>query len=283
MTLKEWAGSGRFATIARGIDLSSADEKAIYWKAIDRNRGVWERRVIDQVRDRLQEERKAVVQAIESEGPDAAGAAVINDADRWRDLLIRIYLSVGDFFGRMILENGFKAVPLSMQRKEAVPEEALDLMTREVLSWIQREAGSKIAGIKQTTLKKIRKQLSDGIAEGESIPNLVKRIDKLYLKKIIPNRSKVIARTEVIQASNLGSRAGALATGLTLDHEWISTQDGRVRDAHASVDGQKQPVETPYAVAGEQLMFPGDSSLGASSWNTVQCRCTEGFLVRKQG
>lgn len=280
MTLDEWVQSGRFATLARGVNLSSVDEKTIYWKAVDRNRGAWERRVIDQVKDRFREERRAVVAALRSSGPDAVGAVVVNASDRWRDLLFRIYLAVGEFFGRMILEHGFKGAPLSMQRKEAVPDEQLDLMTREILAWIQMGAGSKIAGINRTTLKKIKRQLAEGIAEGESIPKLAKRIDRLYLRQIIPNRSRVIARTEIISASNLGSRAGALATGLTLDHEWIATRDGRTRDAHASVDGQTKPITTAYSVAGEQLMFPGDSSLGASASNTVQCRCTEGFLRR---
>jgi hypothetical protein len=140
------------------------------------------------------------------------------------------------------------------------------------------ESGKKITQITETTRNQVRLALSEGVAAGEGIDVIAKRLDALYLDKIIPYRSEVIARTEVIAASNLGSRAGAKQTGLVLNHEWISTRDTRTRDFHAMADGETVPMDIPYLVGGEQLMFPGDTSHGASGGNIINCRCTEGFI-----
>jgi len=50
--------------------------------------------------------------------------------------------------------------------------------------------------------------------------------------------------------------------------------DGRRRDAHAKMDGQKRGHNEPFlSPDGSRLRWPGDSGLGASAANTVNCRC----------
>ena len=80
-----------------------------------------------------------------------------------------------------------------------------------------------------------------------------------------------------ISASNLGSRAGALSTGLMLEHFWISTKDKNTRPDHRNANGQRKPMDQPYLVGNERLMFPGDTSMSATAKNTIVCRCTEGY------
>jgi len=144
-----------------------------------------------------------------------------------------------------------------------------------MLNWTRTELGKKVQGISNTTLNELQKTLAEGIELGESIPKLAKRIDKLYLDNIIPHRSTVIARTEVISACNMASQAGAKATGLKLDKEWLASRDDKVRKAHAEANGQRVDIDDPYTVEGQHLMFPGDTSMGASKDNTIQCRCYE--------
>lgn len=54
---------------------------------------------------------------------------------------------------------------------------------------------------------------------------------------------------------------------------WKDMDDARVRPWHAEADGQMVPVAEPYVVKGELLMYPGDSSFGASVSNLARCRC----------
>lgn len=84
------------------------------------------------------------------------------------------------------------------------------------------------------------------------------------------------ARTAVTAAENGGRQASyerAAEMGIELTRKWLATHDARTRHAHGAADGQEVGVKEPFIVGGEKLMFPGDSSMGASGWNIYNCRC----------
>jgi hypothetical protein len=54
---------------------------------------------------------------------------------------------------------------------------------------------------------------------------------------------------------------------------WVAIMDDRTRPEHAEADGQEVDYAEPFEVGGEELMQPGDDSLGASDWNLMGCRC----------
>lgn len=54
---------------------------------------------------------------------------------------------------------------------------------------------------------------------------------------------------------------------------WDSVGDSHTRPAHLAADGQEVPTNEPFIVDGERLMYPGDTSLGASAGNVINCRC----------
>ena len=56
--------------------------------------------------------------------------------------------------------------------------------------------------------------------------------------------------------------------------EWVSVGDSKVREAHVEADGQITNVNEPFTVGGQQLMYPGDGSLGAGPENIINCRCS---------
>lgn len=69
---------------------------------------------------------------------------------------------------------------------------------------------------------------------------------------------------------------------------WDSRGDSIVRPSHVLADGQVVPVNQPFIVGGERLMFPGDRSLGASTKNVINCRCSAVYderliIDRRQG
>lgn len=61
---------------------------------------------------------------------------------------------------------------------------------------------------------------------------------------------------------------------------WSTMQDNRVRDWHEAAESQTRPVNDAFSVGGEQLMFPGDDSLGASLRNLINCRCCVLWIAR---
>jgi len=103
----------------------------------------------------------------------------------------------------------------------------------------------------------------------------------LYLDNIIPNRSMVIARTEVIGASNYGSLSGAEQAQEDFDLEikkiWIRTFDDRVRETHKKA-GDHKPIDldAKFKVGKAELKYPADPDGLASE--TIQCRCAIGYV-----
>jgi len=61
--------------------------------------------------------------------------------------------------------------------------------------------------------------------------------------------------------------------------EWNTQGDEKVREAHVLADLQEVDADEPFIVDGESLMFPSDTSLGASAGNTINCRCSAMYYI----
>jgi uncharacterized protein with gpF-like domain len=144
------------------------------------------------------------------------------------------------------------------------------------------EAGDKISGIGKATKIQIRRVLDEAVAAGDSLLKASEKIDELYLEQIIPNRSEVIARTEVVSASSRAADFAAKATELPLEKEWISTKDDRTRESHEAVNGARVKLDESFTVNGYDMLYPGDASQGAPAGEIIQCRCTVGYHVVKE-
>jgi len=81
-------------------------------------------------------------------------------------------------------------------------------------------------------------------------------------------------QTEATELSRSARRNPLLGT-LFLDFKktWVSMGDNRVRNAHRIANGQEVGINDAFRVGGELLRYPADTSLGASLWNTIRCRC----------
>lgn len=55
---------------------------------------------------------------------------------------------------------------------------------------------------------------------------------------------------------------------------WVDMRDNRVRETHRKVHGSEIPIQEPFLVGDSLLMYPKDTSLGASPEEIVNCRCT---------
>ena len=109
-----------------------------------------------------------------------------------------------------------------------------------------------------------------GILQGESIPNLSKRIARTMGES---NHASTIryARTAVTGAQNAGRMDAykrAEDMGIDVQKTWVATLDGRTRHEHRMLDRQTRPVDEPFEVDGYKIMVPGDPSAeGFLIWN----------------
>lgn len=55
--------------------------------------------------------------------------------------------------------------------------------------------------------------------------------------------------------------------------KWNTIIDGREREWHEEANGTELPLDEPFEINGELLMYPLDTSLGAGADNIANCRC----------
>lgn len=107
--------------------------------------------------------------------------------------------------------------------------------------------------------------------------------------KLLLDRGETIARTEALNALRAGRHEGyqqlidsgnVRADQLTVT--WSATMDGRTRDSHQALNGQRirfgQLFTSP--LTGARLEYPGDTTHSAPASETVQCRCLAEYSIR---
>jgi len=115
--------------------------------------------------------------------------------------------------------------------------------------------------VNDTVFKQLRKEIFDGINNGESIQDIIKRIKSTYNK--VNSRATIIARTEVTSALNLSQMTIYEEEGVRYK-KWLTAKDERVRDSHRS-NSRQGPIPIT-ASFGNGEKYPGQAS--------VNCRCT---------
>lgn len=159
-----------------------------------------------------------------------------------------------------------------------------DMFAYAILKILEKDGVTTLAkDITETTQKQINAYMQNGINNGESISDLIKKLKEAGITNY---RAELIARTETGRAANLGSQVGAISTGLKTTKEWIATKDARTRRQpkdqtdHLHMDGVKIPMEEQFKVkdfkTGFDLMdHPCDSK--APLAQVCNCRCTMGY------
>ena len=87
----------------------------------------------------------------------------------------------------------------------------------------------------------------------------------------------VISRNGDVDPNSIND--GVVAGNPDVKKEWAAILDDRTRGGHAMADGQTQNMNDPYIVNGEYLMYPSDTSMGASLGNIINCRCSSLYGV----
>lgn len=172
-----------------------------------------------------------------------------------------VHRQISDYFGGLPPE-------LTQQLPATVPSIS-DVTAQDVLN----AARNRLVGIGDLLWANARDQMSEGLRQGESIPQLADRVRSAA--GVTEPRARNIARTEVISASNAAAHLQAQSAGVDMEKEWIDTHDNRTRLTHRIAGGQRVPLTQPFTVGGFPLMFPGDPA--GPPGEVINCRCGLGF------
>lgn len=91
------------------------------------------------------------------------------------------------------------------------------------------------------------------------------------------DRAKYVAENEVNTVINHTRYMDAVNYGKTMKR-WESIIDGVTRKDHREINGKYIPIGQAFHVGDSWLLFPKDTSLGASANQIVNCRCSIIYL-----
>lgn len=122
--------------------------------------------------------------------------------------------------------------------------------------------------------RKISNSVTQGIIQGESIPQLASRIARdTGMSSFVA--TTLYARTAMTAAQNMGrmvSMQHQRDIGIKVNKQWSAVNDSRTRDTHKELDGQVKPIDEPFIVDGMKIMEPGDPNADPSL--VYNCRCS---------
>ena len=127
-------------------------------------------------------------------------------------------------FAEFVLPRITEMVKINGEAAAAELGVAFDVTDPKVIKWIKERAGMLIKSIADTTLEKLKRTLAEGVANGESIPNLASRVSGVY-DDAKGYRATMIARTETISASNEGALEAYKQSGVVEKKEWLVAAD----------------------------------------------------------
>ena len=249
--------------------LQSEEQKDLHWKKVERRRAKWDLILRNEAIKIFDRERQDIVNAFKKSGGDPAAATRAIKKDRWRSYLETNYRKVIADFGQDTYDT-FKSYYPAMERKDFDPYSEI------ILSYIGEVAAEKVVQITATTMLLTRDIIKRSQDENQTLDELARSLDRDF-EEYSTHRAYRIARTEVAAASNFGSYAAAeMASEDTGDlvKEWIDSRDGRVRDSHRRINGEKVRF---YSRFSNGLLYPGDMANGAAK-DVIHCRCTIGYI-----
>lgn len=131
----------------------------------------------------------------------------------------------------------------------------------------------------ETVRNQLNTTLEEGTVNGETMDQLSDRVRTVF-NNLSKGEAKRIAMTETGMAFNFSRHEAMAAAGIKWK-TWLSSHGPNVRAAHQEAEDRYGeggetgaiPMDEPFEVGGEELMYPGDPS--GSPENIINCQCIQ--------
>ena len=184
----------------------------------------------------------------------------------------QIYTDIGLKFANWYYKNGEKYLPKSLSEYQTLWAGMFASYGKQIAA----QRVSLVSGTAKQTLISITQRLLNDEYYQKLGPQEQARILRNQFNRYAQYQAERLVRTESTNAANYAAEvaASSLFDGQSLTKTWITARDARVRMAHQSMNGKNIPINEVFIVNGEQMKRPGDTSLGASASNVINCRCS---------
>lgn len=126
--------------------------------------------------------------------------------------------------------------------------------------------------VNEATLKVVEAAIKRANAENMTVEEFAQDIWR-EVADFDPWRARLWARTESARVDNFGQVEGYKQTEFIERKGWMCSFVPDSRQEHIDADGREVPLDEPFVVGGDLLMFPGDASQ-TDAGNVANCLCT---------
>ncbi|HOD79964.1 MAG: Phage portal protein [Planctomycetes bacterium ADurb.Bin126] len=218
--------------------------------------------------------------------PSAGDKAQAKDAGVIARILLRVFKDAKDQRTWRAKVESFVRDSQELGLRQALKEagyegDKLDEALRTLLAnpAITRAAAERALVISTTiddrTREILRRNLASGIEEGETVKQLADRV-----QDVMANRRRAavgIARNHVGAVLSKARHEGQQSSGMTHKLWVFSRGAGQRRPGHMDAERRYAshpcPIDQPFLIGGERLMYPRDES--ASAKETANCQCVQ--------
>ena len=245
------------------------------WGRFVRRTGRYEEQIARRVVELFERQRDSVVdrvknaQAVAAGGPASAGNGNgrrgVEDEPFDRAAWVRRFReTIRPALKTIVEDAGEEALA------DAGVMQAFDVAAPAVRKFLEQRAQRFAVQVNETTWEMLRESLSEGMAAGENIPQLLDRVHTVMAERI-RSTPETIARTEAIGAANGGTLEAWRQSGVVERKTWIAALDARTRETHIEAHEQTVGLDEDFEVGGARGPAPGQ--MGEPD-EDVNCRCT---------
>lgn len=166
----------------------------------------------------------------------------------------------------------------------------------QMIEWVESARQQLLSGDRAAMRAYLTRKLRDTAYDRFVVPGAkltieqANTISRAYSARLLQSYAKQLAQTYAQQAYNAGRNHAIqqlLDNGtITQDQvqkKWRTMRDERVRHSHATMNNQRVGFMDPFVSGlGGLLMYPGDTSLGASDADIYNCRCSLEYTISRR-
>jgi len=122
------------------------------------------------------------------------------------------------------------------------------------LTFLESYAFDNIKDMTEDIANNLRKELSRGLMNLESISKLQERVKTVM--EVGEDRARAIARTETNRAENMGHLDGARQSGLSLVKKWSAHLDNRTSAVCEALNNKEKPMDKKFKYQDQEFDAP---------------------------
>lgn len=164
----------------------------------------------------------------------------------------------------------------------------------QMSEWVESARQQLLSGDRAAMRAYLTRKLRDTAYDRFVVPGTkltieqANTISRAYSARLLQSYAKQLAQTYAQAAYEAGRRHGlqqqidaGVISAEQITKDWQTARDEMVRHSHRDMQGQKQQFDQPFVSGlGGLIMYPGDSSLGASDADRYGCRCRARYTVK---